>query len=124
MNIAGIAEERVRQQGEQVSLIYEGKEFTNVEMLSASRRLARTLKDLGVKRGDRVILQIPNCPEVLQGFSAVWRLGGVVVPINYLVGEEETAYIYQDSGAKVLISNSAFLPKILPGWRSLPAWKP
>ena len=121
MNIAGIAEERVRQQGEQVSLIYEGKEFTNVGMLSASRRLARTLKDLGVKRGDRVILQIPNCPEVLQGFSAVWRLGGVVVPINYLVGEEETAYIYQDSGAKVLISNSAFLPKILPGLAKSPS---
>jgi long-chain acyl-CoA synthetase len=55
---------------------------------------------------------MPNSPEVLQGFQAVWRIGAVVVPINYLVGEEETAYIYQDSGAKVVISHSAFLPKI------------
>ncbi len=112
MNIAGIAEERVKEQGERLSLIYEGKEMTNVEMIRASRRLARTLKDLGVNQGDRVILQMPNCPEVLQSFGAIWRIGAVVVPVNYLVGEEETAYIYQDSGAKVVISSSAFLPKI------------
>jgi long-chain acyl-CoA synthetase len=120
MNLAGIAEEKVEEQGERLSLIYEGKEITNVEMLRASQRLARALKDLGVKRGDRVILQMPNCPEVLQGFMAIWRIGAVVVPINYLVGEEETAYIYQDSGAKVVISSSAFLPKIRVGQTKAP----
>jgi len=121
MNIAGMAEERVKEQGDLLSLIYDGKEITNVEMIRASRRLARTLKDLGVKRGDRVILQMPNCPEVLQGFSAIWRIGAVVVPINYLVGEEETAYIYQDSGAKMVISSSTFLPKIRAGKAKTPA---
>ena len=120
MNLAGFAEERVEEQGERLSLIYEGKEITNVEMLRASRKLARALKNLKVKRGDRVILQMPNCPQVLQGFGAIWRIGAVVVPINYLVGEEETAYIYQDSGAKVLISSSAFLPKIRAGRAKAP----
>ena len=115
MNLAGIAEERAKEQGERLSLIYEGKGITNVEMIRASRSLARALKDLGVKRGDRVILQMPNCPEVLQSFGAIWRIGAVAVPINYLVGEEETAYIYQDSGAKMVISSSAFLPKIQAG---------
>jgi long-chain acyl-CoA synthetase len=120
MNLAGVAEERVEERGEQVSLFYEEKEITNVEMLRASQRLARALKDLGVKRGDRVILQMPNCPEVLQGFGAIWRIGSVVVPINYLVGEEETAYIYQDSGANVVISSKAFLPKIRAGRAKAP----
>lgn len=120
MNLAGIAQERVKEEGERVSLFYEGREITNVEMMRASRRLARVLKDLGVKRGDRVILQMPNCPEVIQGFGATWRIGAVVVPINYLVGEEETAYIYQDSGAKVVISSSAFVPKIRAGRERAP----
>ena len=120
MNLAGIAEERMKQEGERVPLIYEGKEITNVEMIRASRRLARALKDLGVKRGDRIILQMPNCPEVLQGFGAIWRIGAVAVPINYLVGEEETAHIYQDSGAKVVISSSIFLSKILAGKAKAP----
>jgi len=120
MNLAGIAEAKVEEEGERISLIYEGREITNAEMLRASRKLARALNDLGVKRGDRVILQMPNCPEVLQSFTAIWRIGAVVVPINYLVGEEETAYIYQDSGAKVVISSSAFLPKIRAGRERAP----
>ena len=73
-----------------------------------------------MKRGDRVILQMPNCPEVLQGFGAIWRIGAVIVPINYLVGEAETAYIYEDSGAKVVISSLAFLPKIQAGRAKAP----
>ena len=115
MNIAKLGENRVMEQGEQVTLIFEGREIINVEMLRASKKLVTALKDLGVKRGDRVILQMPNCPEVLQSFSAVWRIGAVIVPINYLIGEEETAYIYRDSGAKVVISSQAFLPKIHAG---------
>ncbi len=112
MNIAKLAEERIREQGEQVSIIFEGREITHAEMNRAARKLGNALKNLGVKRGDRVILQMPNCPEVLQGFQALWKIGAVVVPINFLVGEEETAYIYEDSGAKVVISSQAFLPKI------------
>jgi long-chain acyl-CoA synthetase len=115
MNIAKLAENRVMKQGEQTALIFEGREITNVEMLRASRKFATALKELGVKRGDRVILQMPNCPEALQSFSAVWRIGAVIVPINFLIGEEETAYIYQDSGAKAVISSHAFLPKIRAG---------
>jgi long-chain acyl-CoA synthetase len=112
MNIAKLAEERRKDQGEQVSIIFEGREITHEEMNRAARKLGNALKNLGVKRGDRVILQMPNCPEVLQGFQALWKIGAVVVPINFLVGEEETAYIYEDSGAKVVISSQAFLPKI------------
>jgi long-chain acyl-CoA synthetase len=112
VNISKLSEEKVLKEGEHVNVIFEGKEITNFEMMRGSRKLAAVLKNLGVKQGDRVILQMPNCPQVLQGFGAVWRLGGVIVPINYLIGEEETAYIYQDSGAKVVISSREFLPKI------------
>ena len=112
MNLARLAEDRIKELGERASLIFEEREITNVEMIRIARRLGKGLRDLGVRRGDRVILQMPNCPEVLQGFQAVWRIGAVVVPINYLVGEAETAYIYENSGAKVVISSLAFLPKI------------
>jgi long-chain acyl-CoA synthetase len=121
MNIAKLAEDKVKEEGERVIIIFEGREITNVEMVRASRKLSNALKNLGVKRGDRVILQMPNCPEVLQGFQAVWKIGAVAVPINYLVGEEETSYIYKDSGAKVVISSQAFLPKIRAGQSKVPS---
>jgi long-chain acyl-CoA synthetase len=118
MNLAKLAEDKTLQEGERVSVIYEGHEITNMQMLADTRKLAAVLKALGVKRGDRVILQMPNCPEVLAGFWAAWRIGAVIVPINWLVGDEETAYIYRDSGAEVVISSTAYLPKIEVARRS------
>lgn len=113
MNIAKLNEDRGLQHAETTKVIYEGREITNREMVRQGRKLASVLKHLGVSRGDRVIMQMPNCPEVFYGFSAALRLGAVIVPINYMIGEEETAHIYQDSGAKVVISSRMFLPKIL-----------
>lgn len=120
MNLAAIAEDRLIQNGEMVAVFYEGDEITNAEMMRKGRKLAAALKNLGVRRGDRVVLQMPNCPEVLQAFEAVWQIGAVIVPINWLVSDEETAYIYRDSGAKVVVSNSMFLPKIKAAGRQAP----
>ncbi len=112
MNLAELAKKEIERFGEHVSVIYEGREYTNVELRRGARQLANALKKLGVEPGDRVIIQMPNCPEVLQSFGAVYAIGAVVVPINFLVGDDETAFIYRDSGAKTVISSLAFLPKI------------
>jgi long-chain acyl-CoA synthetase len=112
MNVAQVADDNIMKFGEYVSLDFEGQEFTNVEMDRVARRLGNGLRELGVKRGDRVIVQLPNCPEVLQSFQAVWKIGAVIVPISFLIGEEETTHIYQDSGAVVVISSSDYLEKV------------
>ena len=100
------------EEGERVSILYQGKEITNFEFMRTSKKLSTALKDLSVNRGDRVIIQMPNCIEVLESFGAVWRIGAAIVPINHLMGEDEISYIYRDSGAKVVISSKEFLPKI------------
>ncbi|MBN2396743.1 MAG: AMP-binding protein, partial [Deltaproteobacteria bacterium] len=98
--------------GEHVSLVFEDRVFTNVRMRRAASRLGNALKSLGVGRGDRVIIQMPNCPEVVQAFQAVYAIGAVAVPINFLVGDAETAYIYRDTGAETIISSMDFFTKI------------
>jgi long-chain acyl-CoA synthetase len=120
VNLAKLSEEKALREGERVVIIFEGREITNMEMLGRARKMAAAFKKIGVRRGDRIILQMPNCPEVLECFGAAWRIGAVIVPINYLVGEEETAYIYQDSGARVVVSSRAYLPKIQAGRRKAP----
>lgn len=112
MNISELPEKKIRDFGEYVNLVFEGQEFTNVEMDRRARKLAKGLKKLGVKRGDRVVIQMPNCPEIFQCFSAIWRIGGVVVPVNHLIGEKESAHIYQDCGAETVISSLELLPRI------------
>ena len=121
MNISELGIQEIERFGEHVSLIFEGREYTNVQMRGQARRLGASLKKLGVAKGDRVIIQMPNCPEVLQSFGAVWGMGAVVVPINFLVGEAETAYIYQDAGATTVISSPQFLPLIEKCRRTAPS---
>jgi len=123
MNISELAQNEIDKFGEHVQIIYEGRELTNVRMRKRAKKLANGLKHIGVKRGDRVIIQMPNCPEVLQSFGAIWSIGAIVVPINFLIGQEETAYIYEDSGAQTVISSKDFLPVIEPCRQRVPAVK-
>lgn len=123
MNIAKLREAKVLEEAEQVSFVSNGREITNYEFLRGARKLVTALRELGVERGDRVIVQMPNCAEVLQSFGAIWRLGAVVVPVNYLMKDDEIASIYEDSGAKVVISVKDFLPKIKVGQARAPEVK-
>ena len=112
MNLAKLNEDKRIDKPDWTSIIYEDREITNAEIISQCRKLTAVLKKLGVKQGDRVIVQTPNCPQVFYSFSAAWRLGAIIVPINYLISEEETAHIYRDSGAKIVISSKIYWPKI------------
>ena len=112
MNVAQLAENEILRFGEHISLVYQNEEWTNLAMDRAARKLANGLRKLGVKRGDRVAVTMPNCPEVLQSFQAVWKIGAVIVPVNYLISEAETAYIFRDCGAETVISSRELAPKI------------
>ncbi len=121
MNLVELAEARIRDSGEYVHAVFEGREITTVETERNSKRLAAALQSLGVKRGDRVLVQMPNCPEVFQSFGAIWRIGAAVVPVNHMIGADESSYIYQDCGARTLISSMDFLPRIEACRANVPA---
>ena len=65
MNLARLGEDNVGTYGEYVSLVFEDVELTNVEQLKAANRLANALHRLGVGPDSRVVVMLPNCPEVL-----------------------------------------------------------
>lgn len=123
MNLAEFREKKVQAEGERVALYFKERVMTNFELQKNSRKLASALRGMGVKRGDRVIIQTPNCPEVLEAFGACWRIGAAIVPINYLMSDDEIAYIYRDSGAKTAISSAAFLPRVRAAQAKAPEMK-
>ncbi len=123
MNIAKLREDAVLKEEDHVGFVWRDREITNSEYLSQSRKLVSVLKDLGVKQGDTIIVQMANCIEVLQAFGAIWRLGAISVPINYMMNEEETASIYKDCGAKLVISSKDHLPKISAAQKISPEMK-
>jgi long-chain acyl-CoA synthetase len=112
MNLARLGEENVERFGPYVSLAFEDREYTNVEQQGAANRLAHALTRLGVAEGDRVVVMLPNCPEVLQSYAAILKTGAVVVPVVFLLSPEEVRHILADSEAKVVITSEALAAKV------------
>ncbi len=73
----------------------------------AADGLAASLAARGIKRGDRVAVLLPQCPEVMIAHFAVMKLGAVVLPLFTLFGEDALRYRLADSGARALITDEA-----------------
>jgi long-chain acyl-CoA synthetase len=112
VNLAALGEENVRVFGEYVSLAFEGREWTNVDQQRAACRFANALRRLGVGVGDRVVVLLPNCPEVLQAYAGILKAGAVVVPVVFLLSPDEVRHILADSEAKVVVTAPAFADKV------------
>jgi long-chain acyl-CoA synthetase len=115
MNLAHLGDASVERFGEYVSLTFEEREYTNVEQQRAASRLAHALTRLGVAEGDRVVVMLPNCPEVLQSYAAILKVGAVIVPVVFLLTAAEVRHILDDSEAKVVITSDTLAGKV-EGW--------
>ena len=109
MNLARLMEDNTARFGEYEFAYFEGKWHTNVEMNRIANKLGNALKSLGVKKGDRVGVQLLNCPQLIQAFFATFKIGAILVPVNPSLRAHELAYIYQDAGIVALISSVDYI---------------
>lgn len=79
-------------------------------LLDLTCRFAAALQQLGVKKGDRVAVHLPNCPQFIIAYYAVLMAGGIVVPCNPQYVARELAYQLSDSGAETIITLSLTYP--------------
>ncbi|WP_229660480.1 class I adenylate-forming enzyme family protein [Marmoricola endophyticus] len=107
--LAEVSEERF---GADSTLLFEGRELTTAQLGERGRRFAAGLASLGVGPGDRVALCMANCPEVLETYRAIWRLGAVMTPLMFLLSADEIRHAVSDSGAKVLVTTPDQLDKV------------
>ena len=112
MNLVKLGDEHLEKFGEKLAYVFEDEEFTSKRLNDMGRKLAGGLKALGIRRGDHVVVSLSNSPEVFACFAAIWRLGAVIVPIMFLLGENETRYILEHSDAKAVITSQDLLSKI------------
>ncbi|MCP2035120.1 long-chain acyl-CoA synthetase [Planomicrobium sp. HSC-17F08] len=97
---------------DKVAIHFLGKDVTYHELYDSSKRFANYLQTLGIKKGDRVSIMLPNCPQAVISFYGVLYAGGVVVMTNPLYTEREIAYQMNDSGAKAIVSLDILFPRI------------
>jgi len=104
--------------GNRLALISESAEgaateWTFERLQEQSCRLANALAALGVVRGDRIGILLPQCPEAVIAHLAAYRMGAIALPLFTLFGPEALEYRLNDSGARAVVSNTDGMAKLL-----------
>src|SRR5256714_3587061 len=89
--------------GDSVAVVYGEEKWTYRELLAQVNRMAGGLASLGVRRGDRILFTLPNCPEMVVGFLAAQKLGAVVFNAGPLMGIDDVATIMGMTTPRVAI---------------------
>ncbi len=91
---------------------FKGKFKKYSEIEEEINRFANSLKELGVKKGDRVACLMPNCPQYIVAFFATNAIGAIFTAISVLYTAKEIRYQLQDSEAKAIVIVDNYLDKI------------
>ena len=104
MNLVALADETINTFGEYPFLIFDDKTFTNKQIIHDATKLACSLIMLGVKKGDNVVVMLPNCPEVIISYQGILRCGGIIVPLIPLMAQKELTHILTNCEAVAMIT--------------------
>ena len=89
-----------------------GKEITYQELYDSALKMANYLQSLGISKGDRVAIMLPNTPQSVIAYFGILFVGGIVVQTNPLYMERELEYQMKDSGAKAIITLDILYPRV------------
>src|SRR5215467_3269953 len=97
---------------DRTAIRFFGRSISYAELDELSNRFANALLGLGVSRGDRVALLMPNCPQMVLAYFGGLRMGAVMVPTSPLYVESELQHQLADSGASAIVCLSALFEKV------------
>ncbi len=91
---------------------FMGKRLSYRQIKDLSDRFAAAIRNLGVAKGDRAALVLPNSPQFIISYYGLLKAGAVVVPLNPLCTEYELAFHLSDCGAKLAVTIPLFTAKL------------
>jgi len=103
------------------ALIFFNRSMTYAQLAAQAERLAARLHALGVRKGDRVVLDMQNCPQWVVAHFAILRANAVVVPVNPMNRAEELKHYITDPDARVAITTADLAPELARASADLPA---
>jgi fatty-acyl-CoA synthase len=110
-----------RRYPDKAAVIFFGRRLSYAEVQRQAERLAARLQAFGVRKGDRVLLNMQNCPQLLIAHFAILRANAVVVPVNPMNRAEELKHYITDADARVAITTSDLAPELAKADAELPA---
>lgn len=111
-NLARQAERTLTARADEDFLFFEGIWHAGGSLADRAARFAAGLRGLGVRPGDRLLVLMANCPEVLVTYLAAWRVGAVVTPLVFLATPDEVRHVLADSDAVAVVTTADLLPHV------------
>ena len=96
----------------QPALLFKGATITYAELERLSDACAAAFGAIGVRRGDRVALLLPNCPQFFIAQFGAWKLGAIVAPLNPIYTEHELEGPLRDHGIETIVTLTRFYRRV------------
>jgi long-chain acyl-CoA synthetase len=107
-----ILEDAVRDFPKNEAVVFLGEKISYEVLGKFAEWFASGLSQLGFKKGERMALMLPNCPQYIVAYYAILKLGGIVVNVNPMYVERELAFQLKDSGAEGILTLKEILPRV------------
>ena len=104
MNITQILEKQAKAIPDKPAIIFKDQIISFAQLRDTVFKLANSLINLGVNKGDKIAVYLPNWPEYVYSYLAIWCLGATAVPLDFMLTEEELILCLSHSESKVLIA--------------------
>ncbi|MCM8791978.1 MAG: long-chain fatty acid--CoA ligase [Candidatus Omnitrophica bacterium] len=111
-NIESVLKINARIFANHAALFFYNRKINYSELYEMVMRLAQGIKNLGIKKEDKIAIFLGNCPEFVISYFAIVSLGAIAVPINNMLKEQELEFILIHSEAKIIITSVIYIEMI------------
>jgi len=107
-NIRELFEQSARRTPDKVFFVFKDQEVTYDDFLGTVNKISNGFLSLGIRKGDKIAILLPNCLEFPYGWLAANMIGAVMVPVNGRFLDKEVEYILNHSEAKLLVTSDTY----------------
>ena len=104
MDVISVLEQAAEEYGQKSAIIFREENISFLQLKGKIFSFSQSLLKLGVKRGDKVAIYLPNWPEYIYSYLAIWSVGACSVPLDFMFTEDELVTCLNHSEAKLLIT--------------------
>ncbi len=120
MSLGKLLESTCRSSGDRTAIIHNDIRLTYRDLDRAVNSLGNALRSRGIRKGDKIVIMLPNIPEFVIAYFAVQKLGGVAVTINTASTSHEMKYLLGNCDAAGLITSNQLAPRFEQIRKDLP----
>lgn len=92
-----------------IAIVFGQKKINYLQLEKLTNALAAGLTSCGIKKAERIAVFLDNCPEFVISYFGIIKAGAICVPINHMFKIDEAGYILEDSQARALITQPAYI---------------